>query len=211
MIKSIWAKKWKFHIAPTKNISVALARVIGKIRKTVNTLSILVLKKQNILTSFIFYGSFYVEVYSLSERNIGQVSPAGITQINTTEAEGRRELAQHCVLPSLAGGRLIWQVWFVLWWTIRTACPVGPYRLPCRSGPPALSVRTACPVGTYRWHCWSIPLHCRSVRPVLSVHTACPVDPYRLPLPYKLLAIPAATAAYRHHWYQTFQAAGSVL
>ncbi len=42
---------------------------------------------------------------------------------------------------------------FVLGWTVLTACPDGPYRLPWRTVPPALSDRTACPDGPYRRPC----------------------------------------------------------
>ncbi len=47
----------------------------------------------------------------------------------STEAKGHRDVAQKGVLPSLATGENR-QVWFVLWWTVRTACSDGPYRLP---------------------------------------------------------------------------------
>ncbi len=43
-----------------------------------------------------------------------------------TEAKGYRELAQHGVLPSLAGGA--WpDVGFALCWAVRIACPDGQY------------------------------------------------------------------------------------
>ncbi len=46
---------------------------------------------------------------------------------STTEAEGRRELAQHCVQPALLSGmRLARLVWFVPRWMVRTWQPIRP-------------------------------------------------------------------------------------
>ncbi len=140
--------------------------------------------------------SFYVEIESYKawlreiwDRWWSLQSPAGITQINNTESEGRRVLAQHCVLPSLAWGN----------WSGR--CELYSDG---RSVPPSLSVRTACSVGPCRQPSQSIP-------PALSVRTACPVGQYRLPWHGKFLAILATTAANHRHWNQTFQAGVSTL
>ncbi len=57
-----------------------------------------------------------------------------IRVVSPAEAEGRRELVQHGVLPSLARGKRPSRVWFRLSWTD------GPHSLLWRIAPPALAV-----------------------------------------------------------------------
>ncbi len=73
------------------------------------------------------------------------------------EAEGRRKLTQHGVLPYLAGGER-WGRWLAMWWgaVARTACDDVLYRLLCQ-GPVQLKLLASRAVAGILFKCTQTP------------------------------------------------------